>query len=112
MDRQLLQHVCNVLERSGFRMRDGDRGLLIEATPVGVRVSWRPAYAQTRPAIDLGRVGSGDGQSGYGQGIKAAITAAVVSVLEQAGCQVQAGDASLLVTERPEHVQPGTSSSR
>lgn len=111
MDRQLFQHVCDVLDRSGFRMRDGERGLLIEATAVGIRVSWRPDYTQMRPAIDLGRTSFSDGQDSYGRGIEAAMVAAVVSVLEQAGCQVQTGDASLLVTGRPGHVQPGISSS-
>lgn len=111
MDRQLLRHVCDALDRSGFRMRDGDRGLLIEATAAGVRVSWRPDYTQVRPAIDAGPGISGVAQggyvqSGYGQGIKAAMAAALVSVLEQAGCQVHAGEAGLLVTGRPGHVQP------
>ena len=111
MDRQLLRHVCDALDRSGFRMRDGDRGLLIEATAVGVRVSWRPDYSQVRPSIGAGAGSPGGaqgsyGQNSYGQGIKAAMAAALVSVLEQAGCQVHAGDAGLLVTGRPGHVQP------
>lgn len=99
MDRQLFQHVCDVLDRAGFRMRDGGRGLMVVSTPQGVQVGWRPSHTPGSPADAWGRgTAGGGGPGGYGQGIKAATAAAVAAVLEQAGFCVLAQDTDLLVT--------------
>lgn len=104
MDRQLFQHVCDVLDRAGFRMRDGGRGLMVVSTPQGVQVGWRPHHTPGSSADAVGRGavggggGGGGGPGGYGQGIKAATAAALAAVLEQAGFCVLTQDADLLVT--------------
>ncbi|MEY9892778.1 hypothetical protein ABIA31_006456 [Catenulispora sp. MAP5-51] len=82
IETQLFQRVCDVLDRAGFRMRDGGMGLTITSTPQGVHVSWRPAHAPVHPAA----------------GLRAALVTAVTSVLEQAGYLVYAEEEDLLIT--------------
>lgn len=98
MDRQLFQHVCEVLDRAGFRMRDGGRGLMVVSTSQGVRVGWRPGLTPLRFVAGLGRDGSDGAPGGYGRGIQAAMGVAVAAVLEQAGYHVHAQDKDLIVT--------------
>ena len=94
MEGQLFQHVCEVLDQAGFRMRDGGRGLIVAATPQGVRVGWRPAYT---PVTGLAPAAAEDAPDGYGRGIQAAMAVAFAAVLEGAGFSVSRQDTDLVV---------------
>lgn len=98
MDRELLQGVCGVLDRAGFRMRDGDRGLDVEWTPEGVRIQWLARYAAPAPSTGFEHTRRGSAVLDYGQGARAALAVALTAVLEQAGYRVQAEGAALLIT--------------
>lgn len=104
VDWQLFQRVCNALDQAGYRLRDGFRGLTIVPTPQGVTVGWSPSYTPHTIA--------GSKAVDYGQGIKAAMVAALATVLEQAGFDIQKSDAYLLVTAqesndaRARHARP------
>lgn len=98
MERQLFQHVCDVLDRAGFLMRDGVRGLTVVSTPQGVRVGWQSGQVAPHAAIGIGQFEAAGGPTGFGRGIQAVMVVAVATVLEQAGYCVDLLDTDLLVT--------------
>lgn len=99
---QLLRGVCDVLDRMGFRMRDGGLGLTVESTSEGVKVIWRRGHTPLRAATRLVPTGTGGASDGgYGRGANAAVVAAVAAVLEAAGYQVRRENFGLLVTADP-----------
>lgn len=97
-ERQLLQGVQDVLDRAGFRMRDGDFGLTVVSTAAGVRVGWGEGRIPLRTVNDLWSVGSGGlPGSGYSRGLNTAMVVAVAAVLRQAGYRVRVEDVELIV---------------